>query len=745
MQADCAPSIDWTAASASPSSSTLPPQRAHEIRQLLEAGPDLPLEQAREIAALGLDVVPLLIEVLQDEAGTIVAAWTAACLACAIGDAAAVPSLVAILEDPETHEDEVYLSSLGDAAGQALASIGLAAVEPVVELLENGLDGFPGSTAIDTLAAIAVAHPQARPRAAGILLRILQDGGTTPRLRASAVCGLKDLDWRDALPVVERALNRGEIDLDTIGPESVEEWRLGRARPRTYGDCLGRFTPGHRRALQAHRARVGQASGVAIKHRDDEIRRDLAMLRNRVAGAGRPKVGRNEPCPCGSGRKYKKCHLDAPPARGFSLAQRALTAKWPASGYAMLPSEQIDRLDPSEVEAHLDLLAMPEPQVRDAVPHLTDDYLLWAAAVRCHQRLDRQTFAALVGRIAASQQNHPALDYAAILATALSPAVLPWIDVRARQRLLQRALHHGDLAAAWDVAEMCAFIDPDRCHQLFDTIRQAHPRDPWTAVAMADAACGVSCQAVLDALESALSLVRSGEARPPCPPEVLEAFLADHRRLVSEGRLRNRKEWWTDDALSDRCLRAMAELRRERLDLDRRLRTDLEDLPTDDAAANREKLLADHAEARAALLRRCQSVAEDILEGRMATAADSPRVILVTEVRDASLAVTRFHWLLPLSEEEGEAVRSVAERAAGHLLAGLDAAPATFAVYPHGRGHALAITVPDPVLDLWRRGLAALAAVQGDGPALTLVRGDDLALGEWVPSAPAPSREKSTE
>ncbi len=25
-----------------------------------------------------------------------------------------------------------------------------------------------------------------------------------------------------------------------------------------------------------------------------------------------PKVGRNEPCPCGSGRKYKACHLDAP-------------------------------------------------------------------------------------------------------------------------------------------------------------------------------------------------------------------------------------------------------------------------------------------------------------------------------------------------------------------------------------------------------------------------------------------------
>jgi preprotein translocase subunit SecA len=24
--------------------------------------------------------------------------------------------------------------------------------------------------------------------------------------------------------------------------------------------------------------------------------------------AGQKKVGRNDPCPCGSGKKYKKCH-----------------------------------------------------------------------------------------------------------------------------------------------------------------------------------------------------------------------------------------------------------------------------------------------------------------------------------------------------------------------------------------------------------------------------------------------------
>jgi uncharacterized protein YecA (UPF0149 family) len=26
---------------------------------------------------------------------------------------------------------------------------------------------------------------------------------------------------------------------------------------------------------------------------------------------GKPKVGRNDPCPCGSGKKFKHCHLEA--------------------------------------------------------------------------------------------------------------------------------------------------------------------------------------------------------------------------------------------------------------------------------------------------------------------------------------------------------------------------------------------------------------------------------------------------
>jgi len=75
-------------------------------------------------------------------------------------------------------------------------------------------------------------------------------------------------------------------------------------------------------ALQQEKQRQIVERGVADKNADEEAaegdgqpvtRRGKA----RVAGEGpttapikrdRPKVGRNDPCPCGSGKKYKKCH-----------------------------------------------------------------------------------------------------------------------------------------------------------------------------------------------------------------------------------------------------------------------------------------------------------------------------------------------------------------------------------------------------------------------------------------------------
>jgi preprotein translocase subunit SecA len=39
---------------------------------------------------------------------------------------------------------------------------------------------------------------------------------------------------------------------------------------------------------------------------DEKTARQIASAA--IAHAAMPRVGRNEPCPCGSGKKYKHCH-----------------------------------------------------------------------------------------------------------------------------------------------------------------------------------------------------------------------------------------------------------------------------------------------------------------------------------------------------------------------------------------------------------------------------------------------------
>ncbi len=64
-----------------------------------------------------------------------------------------------------------------------------------------------------------------------------------------------------------------------------------------------------------------QENGIAVlvgvePHKAEDItdveRAVLAREPARVAPAA-PKVGRNDPCPCGSGKKFKKCCVDRPP------------------------------------------------------------------------------------------------------------------------------------------------------------------------------------------------------------------------------------------------------------------------------------------------------------------------------------------------------------------------------------------------------------------------------------------------
>ena len=109
---------------------------------------------------------------------------------------------------------------------------------------------------------------------------------------------------REAFELFSQMLDVVKMDVTRV-LMTVRIQSRGRSRARGRGDRGARRA--HRqRHLHAPERRRQRLAGSCHRGRRDR-RRD--RRRAGLAGAdAMPKVGRNDPCPCGSGKKYKQCH-----------------------------------------------------------------------------------------------------------------------------------------------------------------------------------------------------------------------------------------------------------------------------------------------------------------------------------------------------------------------------------------------------------------------------------------------------
>jgi preprotein translocase subunit SecA len=86
--------------------------------------------------------------------------------------------------------------------------------------------------------------------------------------------------------------------LDRIKTEIVQ--MLARIRVRSEEEVAAMEAEQQRLAERLQRQMLASGGGAPVVPSEDEA--------PRVTPAEGPKVGRNDPCPCGSGKKYKHCH-----------------------------------------------------------------------------------------------------------------------------------------------------------------------------------------------------------------------------------------------------------------------------------------------------------------------------------------------------------------------------------------------------------------------------------------------------
>ena len=166
--------------------------------------------------------------------------------------------------------------------------VGSPAISPIAGFLSDAtLPVTSAAAAMDGLKEIAERHPASRGDCVGILVEVLdKDVHPDKAINGFAVSTLLDMAAVETIEAIREAFRQNKVDVSICGDIEDVELHFGLRERRT--------TP----APRYHTLPVAAMARPAAP-----------PVRQVSQAPGPAKVGRNDPCPCGSGKKYKKCCL----------------------------------------------------------------------------------------------------------------------------------------------------------------------------------------------------------------------------------------------------------------------------------------------------------------------------------------------------------------------------------------------------------------------------------------------------
>ena len=208
---------------------------------------------------------------------------------------------------------------LTDSLEDVLTRLGPGVIAPVLAVAADAsLPWYPRTVASNAAVRAAANDPSCRAQIADALRPLL--AGYVARAEAAAdpenafsddeqtmistlVGDLSELADPEARPLIEQAFAKNLVDLMFIRPHHVDDMYRDVRPPRPL--------PPARQWLDRYR---NQFAEHAREQRREAIRlpaEPLAEAHTKKPAVRRKLPGRNDPCWCGSGKKYKKCHLYA--------------------------------------------------------------------------------------------------------------------------------------------------------------------------------------------------------------------------------------------------------------------------------------------------------------------------------------------------------------------------------------------------------------------------------------------------
>jgi hypothetical protein len=223
--------------------------------------------------------------------------------------------LCRILMAPGNLPKDLFGETITDGLSRILASVYDGDPAPLMALVENeNVDDFVRWAAVDTFVVLSVTGQMPREEVIDYFRQLFHGklARTAAHVWIALAGAVGDMSAPELIPELRKAYGEGLIDPGFAELEDLER------------DAHLRFqkkSPWQKEQLQLVDDAITEMEWWASFHREDEpddegweedAEEELGDIWDQPTipyVRCNPKIGRNDPCPCGSGKKYKKCCL----------------------------------------------------------------------------------------------------------------------------------------------------------------------------------------------------------------------------------------------------------------------------------------------------------------------------------------------------------------------------------------------------------------------------------------------------
>jgi hypothetical protein len=229
----------------------------------------------------------------------------------------AYPLVIRIASLPGDLADSVCGGFLADGLGKVLASVCGGDLKEIQSLIENEeVDGYARWSGLNSLVALVSAGQKSREEILDYFAQLFR--GKLKRewslVWDGLVCCSRDLYLTELMDDIERAFEEGLVDTSVIDLDDVKCALASGEYEEQHGGlvddivsemewwaCFREYPPSPVETPLESPVKSAPPIFTEVKPMP------LPLMPAEPIRRTTPKTGRNEPCPCGSGKKYKKC------------------------------------------------------------------------------------------------------------------------------------------------------------------------------------------------------------------------------------------------------------------------------------------------------------------------------------------------------------------------------------------------------------------------------------------------------